>query len=65
MPNKLVTEVYRLRKELGLSQQGLAVKLGVSLSSVSRWERGRHKVPRALLIVLRQWANEITKENAS
>ncbi len=33
--------VARLRQELSLSQEGLATKLGVSFTSVNRWERGR------------------------
>ena len=33
-------KVRRLRRSLGLSQQGLADKMGVSRGSVGRWERG-------------------------
>lgn len=34
------TLVRQLRDRLGLSQEKLAVRLGVSFQTVSRWERG-------------------------
>lgn len=37
-------EIRLLRKEMGLTQQALAAKLGVSFAAVNRWERG-HNVP--------------------
>jgi len=40
-------DVLRLRVRLGLSQEKFAKKLGVSASSVEKWEKGRHK-PRGL-----------------
>jgi len=40
-------EVVRLRSRLDLSQEKFAKKLGVSVWSVSNWERGRQK-PRGL-----------------
>ncbi len=36
-------DVARLRSRLGLSQEKFAEKLGVSLSSVEKWEQGQHK----------------------
>ena len=33
--------VKRLRQRLGLSQQQLAERLGVTLGSISRWELGK------------------------
>lgn len=30
------------RKELGMTQMDLAVRMGVQLSNVSSWERGAH-----------------------
>lgn len=36
-------EIKELRKRLGLSQQAFAVKIGVSITSVSNWETGKHK----------------------
>jgi len=40
-------DVVRLRFHLGLSQEKFAEKLGVSVSSVAKWETGWHK-PRGL-----------------
>jgi len=40
-------DVVRLRSRLGLSQKKFAEKLGVSLSSIEKWETGQHK-PRGL-----------------
>lgn len=34
-------DIKGLRKKLGLTQEGLARKIGVSWSTVNRWERGR------------------------
>ncbi len=40
-------DVVRLRSHLGLSQEKFAKKLGVCVSSVTKWETGWHK-PRGL-----------------
>ena len=40
-------DVVRLRSRLGLNQEKFAEKLGVSVSSVGKWETGLHK-PRGL-----------------
>jgi len=40
---RLVQELKKLRKRVGLSQQALAVRLGIALPTVSRWENGRSK----------------------
>ena len=37
-------KVKEVRKKLNLSQEKLAVKLGVSFSTVNRWEKG-HSLP--------------------
>ncbi|MGH2376190.1 MAG: helix-turn-helix domain-containing protein [bacterium] len=36
----MATDVKALRKRLGWSQERLARQLGVSFSTISRWERG-------------------------
>jgi len=40
-------DMARLQSRLGLNQEKFAEKLGVSLSSVEKWEQGQHK-PRGL-----------------
>ena len=42
--------INELRRELGLSQEALARKIGVSLSTVSRWEQGL-MAPRGAAII--------------
>jgi transcriptional regulator with XRE-family HTH domain len=32
-----------IRKKLGLTQRGMAIKMGVSEKSISRWENGHNK----------------------
>lgn len=41
--NDLPRHIKSLRKQLGLSQEELAKKLGVSFTSVNRWENGQTK----------------------
>ena len=38
--------VKNIRQQLNLSQQALADRLGVSFSTINRWENGRHKPSR-------------------
>ena len=40
MENKLAENIRSYRKDLGLTQEQLAEKLGVTLGAVSKWERG-------------------------
>ena len=49
-------EVAALRKQLGLTQQQLAQKIGASRESVSRWETGAHPPEVANLKALRYLA---------
>ena len=41
------TEVRRIRRDLGLTQEGLAREMGITFGTVNRWESGRH-VPKGL-----------------
>ncbi|WP_346921945.1 helix-turn-helix domain-containing protein [Glutamicibacter creatinolyticus] len=38
-------DVVRAREEIGLSQQQLAQRLGVSVRTISRWETGTGSIP--------------------
>lgn len=43
MNNDIGKQILTLRQELGISQEELARKLGVSFTSVNRWENGQTK----------------------
>ena len=40
MENKLAENIRRYRKEMGLTQEQLSERLGITLGAVSKWERG-------------------------
>src|SRR5688572_6889430 len=42
-------KVQHLRKRLGLSQEELAARLGLSFATINRWEAGRSKPQRVQL----------------
>lgn len=44
--------VKNVRRQLNLSQQALADLLGVSFSTINRWENGRHKPSRMAINTL-------------
>lgn len=39
--NEFESPLKKLREEVGLSQQELASRIGVAVSTLSRWERGK------------------------
>lgn len=43
------TRVQQIRQRLGVSQEELAAKLGISVATINRWEAGRSKPQRAQL----------------
>ena len=51
-------EIRSLRKSRGWTQQQLAVKLGMSLPAVTRWEGGLHKPSALALEKLRRLAKK-------
>ncbi len=56
-------EIRELRESLRLTQQELAVRLGLrSRAAVCHWEAGRKKPTETALILLHQWLREIEKK---
>jgi DNA-binding transcriptional regulator YiaG len=51
--------IKELRHELGLSQEGLARKLGVSVITVRRWEKGSYKPSPLALLRIEELIREI------
>lgn len=55
---ELALKIKRLRSKLGLTQEQFAAKVGVTFSTVNRWENGR-SVPQPLARrILKQLAEE-------
>jgi len=51
-------EFKKLRKSIGLSQTKLAHEMGVTLRTISRWERGEFPIPRLAELALRSVVQE-------
>ncbi len=47
------TSLRKLRERLGLSQQGLARRLGVARATVTRWENGTRRLSKVAELALR------------
>lgn len=59
-------ELLTLRKQLELSQQSLAEKIGVDQGTVSKWESGKQSPSGPALKLLRQLSSEASEmESAS
>jgi transcriptional regulator with XRE-family HTH domain len=52
-------ELKAARLALGLSQQGLAERLRISVGSVSRWERGVQLIPPYLALAMAELARQV------
>lgn len=50
MKSVLATNIFELRRELGLSQQELAKRVGVSQKAIDFWEKGINE-PKASYII--------------
>lgn len=50
--------IQRLRRELNLSQEALATRLGVSFATVNRWEAAKSKPQRAQMMAIEKLAQE-------
>ncbi len=53
--------ILKLRKQMGLSQEGFAGEVGVSLHEVWRWERGISKPSRLAVKALGELWNKVNK----
>ncbi|MGB3534775.1 MAG: helix-turn-helix transcriptional regulator [Microcoleaceae cyanobacterium] len=54
--------ILQMRKRLGLSQERLAVELGVSFYTVNRWERGHTKPSRLAWVSIEQKLKQMENE---
>lgn len=52
MTESIGPRLKQLREANGLSQSGLAIKLGVASNTISRWERGQQEPPLRLAVRL-------------
>ena len=50
-------QLKQARQSLGLTQQGLADKLGIKLSKLRNWEQGRNAVSDEAVTAIRWLAN--------
>ncbi len=53
--------IKELRRNLGLSQEGLARRLGVSVLTVRRWEKGSFKPSPLALMRIEELMKEIKR----
>ena len=62
MNSKMTPErIKETRKELGLSQEGLARELGISAATVNRWERGRNQPGQMAMQLLERLARKAAR----
>ena len=59
MENLYPSAIRRLRAKLNISQTELAVILGVSFTSVNRWEKGHHEPT----VIAKEKLKQLFKEN--
>ena len=45
-------ELKRIRQAAGLSQERLAYRLNISAMTVSRWERGKHRISQPVAMAI-------------
>ena len=55
-------ELQEWRRKWGLSQEGLAQRLGVIRVTVARWETGTRAIPSFLSLALEALENRMEKE---
>lgn len=49
-----MNETKQLRQRLGLTQEAFAIRLGISVMTVRRWESGKTKPSRMALTLLKE-----------
>jgi len=54
-----MNNLKKMRKKAGLTQETMAERLGVSVVSVSRWERGIAKPGKLVMMVINRAADEL------
>ena len=52
-------DLRELRRELNLTQQTLAVRLGVAVTTVYRWESGKRRIPPYLAPAIRELKEKV------
>ncbi|MFA6424728.1 MAG: helix-turn-helix transcriptional regulator [Phycisphaerae bacterium] len=63
MAKKDVSEmVKRLREALGLTQEQFAAKVGVTFSTVNRWENGKGKPSPLAMLRIEELQNKFEKD---
>ena len=60
--NVTAKEFRKLRRNMGLTQSGLAQALGVSRAAVSRWEAGKRGVDSVLALAMECLTERIAKK---
>jgi DNA-binding transcriptional regulator YiaG len=61
-PNPIAADIRSIRAEFGLTQGQLAMEIGVTWITVSRWENSHFIPSRMATAALRRWLEE--KKNA-
>lgn len=56
------TDIKLLREKLGLTQEQMAHRVGVSFKTVNQWERGKSKPSPLAVKVLMRMAHTVSKE---
>jgi DNA-binding transcriptional regulator YiaG len=59
MENLYPSAIIRLRAKLNISQTKLAAMLGVSFTSVNRWEKGHHEPT----VIAKEKLKQLFKDN--
>ena len=54
--------IKETRSQLGLSQEGLAKELGVSFTSINRWEQGQFKPSKLAIMQLVAFCKRMAKQ---